>query len=223
MFDRPTGLESEMLAKKDEVINVALRDHQSDVQDWDFSALAADLHRWAERMVVEFKLDIGTPALMFERLRGRLGHYRRGRNAFGLKDEVAIDEDHARASPYWQVIGTVLHELLHSWQEHSGRPPSRSCYNYHNRQFREKARELGLIVDRRGHTQYVPCETPFLGLLSKYGVAVPDIPQPVFLPERRGKSKLNLYECPCGVKVRVGRSRFNAKCLDCCGNFERMG
>ena len=33
-------------------------------------------------------------------------------------------------------------------------------------------------------------------------------------------SKLKLYECLCGVKVRGGRSRSNAQCLDCGGLFE---
>jgi hypothetical protein len=34
-----------------------------------------------------------------------------------------------------------------------------------------------------------------------------------------GWSNLRLYECWCGVKVRVGRARFNAQCLDCGGVF----
>jgi hypothetical protein len=205
-----------------ETINVALRDHQAGVKDWRFCNLAADLHVWAERMVLEFKLETGTPALMIEQLRpGRLGHYRHGRNAFGLRDEVAIDQDCCQANPFWQVLGVLLHELLHAWQEHNGKPPSPKSRNYHNNEFREKAATLGLLVDRRGYTQYAPGDTPFITLLKKYGLEVPEIPEPDATPIRPGQSKLALYECLCGVKVRVGRSRFNAMCLDCGSVFTK--
>lgn len=209
-----------MESQSTEAINWQLRVHQADVQDWDFNRLAADLHLWAERMILEFKLEIGTPALRIDSLR-RPGHYRPGRNAFGLKDEIAIDEGHARGSLYWQLLGTLLHEILHSWQEHNGKAPSPNSHNYHNKEYREKAASLGLIVDERGYTQYAPGTTPFFNLLKKYGIEVPEVPRPKLVPLRVSRTKLKLWECPCGVKVRVGRSRFNAKCLDCGGLFER--
>jgi hypothetical protein len=173
-------------------------------------------------MVLEFKLETGTPALMIEPLRrGRLGHYRHGRNAFGLMDEVAIDQNHAQLASYWRVIGTLLHELIHAWQEHNGKPPSKNSFNYHNKQFREKAALFGLIVDQYGHTKYATGNTPFLNLLKKYGLEVPEIPGPELLPQFAARSKLLLFECSCGVKVRVGRSRFNARCLDCGSIFTK--
>lgn len=153
--------------------------------------------------------------------RARLGHYMPGRNAFGLRDEVAIDQDHAKTDPYWQIIGSLLHELIHAWQEHNGKPPSRNSHNYHNKEFREKAAVLGLIVDQYGHTKYAPGDTPFLNLLRKCGVEVPEIPEPDVILTKPSRSKLILYECLCGVKVRVGSSRFNAMCLDCDGLFRR--
>ncbi len=118
-----------------ELINIQLRAHQTTVEDWPLAAVIKDLHGWAERMIVEFKLEIGVPALMTEPLRGRLGHYRIGRNGFGPNDEIAIDRQHAGQSLYWEVLGSLLHELLHSWQEHHERPPSRGSWNYHNKQF----------------------------------------------------------------------------------------
>lgn len=207
--------------KSAEPINIALRDHQNSVNDWRFQNLTTDLHIWVERMILDFKLQTNTiPALMIERLQKRLGHYRRGRNGLGLNDEIALDEHHVQTSPYWQVLGTLAHELLHLWQKYTGRPPGLNSRNYHNKQYRQKAEELGLIVDQYGHTQYAPGETPFLNLLRKYDVQVPEIPEPE-PPPTREQSKLTLYECPCGVKVRIGRSRFNAKCLDCNGLFQR--
>jgi len=204
-----------------EPINEALRSHQEGAKHWDFRNLAADLHIWAERMTVHFRLELGTPALAVEPLKRAFGHYRIGRNGFGLSDEIAIDRHHARNSPYWHVLGTLLHELLHAWQERHGKMPSRLSFNYHNKEFRQKAAGLGLIVDRAGHTQYAAGETPFLLLLREYGVEVPEIPKLEVLSRPEGSSSLMLYECPCGVKVRVGRSRFNARCLDCNGIFDR--
>lgn len=210
-----------METKSAETINLALRRHQTKVDDWGFRKVAANLHTWAERMIFDFKIQTkAVPALMIERLRKRLGHYRSGRNGFGLRDEIALDEHHVRGNPYWKVLGTLLHEILHCWQEHSGKPPGPNSRNYHNKQYREKAEELGLIVDQYGHTQYAPGDTPFLNLLRKYGVQVPEIPEPEPLITK-GWSSLELYQCPCGVKARVGRSRFNAQCLDCGGLFER--
>jgi hypothetical protein len=207
-----------------ETINIALRDHQSEADDWHFHELIADLHIWAERMILDFKFETeNIPALMIERLRKRLGHYRGGRNSFGLKDEIALDEHHVRADPYWQVLGTLAHEFIHLWQKHKGKPSGPNSRNYHNKEYRQKAGELGLIVDQYGHTQYAPGDTPFLTLLKKYGVQVPKIPKPDFPSPQRCRSSLVLYECSCGVKVRVGRSRFNAKCLDCGSLFERKG
>ena len=77
-------------ATTSEPINKALADHQSLTEDWKFQQLVADLHRWAEIMIVEFKLEIGIPVLMIDPLRKqRLGHYRYGRNGFGLRHEIA--------------------------------------------------------------------------------------------------------------------------------------
>src|ERR1041385_4584505 len=116
-----------------EPINLALKDHQAKLEEWNFHDVTTALHLCAERMIMEFKLKIPVPCLLIKRLPRRYGHFHRGRNGFGLKDEIGIDEDHIRNSPFWRVCGTLLHELLHSWQEHHGRPGRR---NYHNKQFR---------------------------------------------------------------------------------------
>jgi hypothetical protein len=201
--------------KSSETINVVLREHQANTQDWCFSRLAADLHTWAERMILCFKIQSDAiPALLVERLRRRQGHYRSGRNGFGIIDEIAIDQNHVQSDPYWEVLGTLAHEIIHFWQEHNGQPSAPNRRNYHNRQYREKARELGLLVDLCGHTQYVQGESPFLTLLKTHGVKVPD----VFESDSHihdCKSSLRLYQCACGVKARIGRQRFNARCLDC--------
>jgi len=202
-----------------EKINTELRQHQISLDaEWQFGKAAADLHIWAERMIVEFKLDIGTPAIAIDVTSVfTLGTFRYGRNGLGLKDETTVSRCHLTGDPYWTVLATLLHEALHSWQQYHGSPPSPNSWNYHNREFRDKAIELGLVVDSRGCQRIAVGPTPFHTLLSKHGVTVPDTP---FGPVRpAGRSRLALYECGCGVKVRVGRARFNAQCLDCGTRF----
>jgi len=208
----------------EEPINLALREHQVATHDWPARGLLAELHTWAERFAVQFKLDVPLPALVVDRLRGAcLGHFRRGRNAWGLKFEIAIQEYHATSSPVWRYLGTLLHEVLHLWQAIHGTPPASTAWNYHNKQYRNKAMALGLIVDRRGCTTYATENSPFLDLLRKYGVDVSSLP-PVETQAgsvgRLGTSKIKLWECKCPVRVRVAVKRFNARCLDCEQLFE---
>jgi hypothetical protein len=151
-----------------------------------------------------------------------LGHYRTERNGFGLRDEIALGERHVTDDEYWQVLTTLCHELLHSWQHHHGVPPGSTAFNYHNAQFRRLAGSIGLVVDRWGHTHLAEGATPFRDLLAEHGVEAPQLPEP---PARRGaagNSKLKLWMCPCGVRARVGRAEFRAKCLDCGGVFQRQ-
>src|SRR5436309_10620713 len=214
-----TNIEQEKMGPF-EPINGALRDHQSQAANWKFREPAEDLHLWAGRMVSEFKLQIGTPCLFIENLRRRrLGHFRPGRNGFGLHDEIAIDASHLERDPYWDVLDTLLHELLHSWQAHHGKAGRR---NFHNKQFRDKAAEFGLLIDANGRGVLAPGDTPFRKLLRKHGIEVPELDgnpcaENLLHLADATEEKLKLFECPCGVKVRIGRARFNAKCLDCGG------
>jgi hypothetical protein len=203
----------------EEPINLALRDHQKTAEDWRFRALVTELHTWSERFRLKFKLNTPIPAIRIERLGGRrLGHFRCGRNGWGLNYEIAIDRDHSTSDPFWQAVGTLLHELLHLWQEVHGANPSRCSFNYHNKEFRDKAAALGLIVDHRGYTCYATQNSPFLDLLKEYDVNVPPLPpleeQRTRL-ERLGSSKLKLWECGCPVRVRVAVPNFRARCLVC--------
>ena len=192
-----------------------LADHQQS-EDWELRDLLKELQRWAEIMNFEFKLEIPEISLRVDWLRTRvLGHFRYGHNGFGLKGEVAINRRHITEARFWDVLGTLLHELLHAWQQAHGKPGKG---NYHNKQFREKAREFGLIVDERGVTQYAS-ESRFKELLRKYGINVPELPRPVL--RQRGTSKLKLWWCGC-TKIRVAVARFRARCLLCGNEFKRV-
>ena len=190
----------------------ALVEHQVN-DDWEHRELARELHRWAVIFDSEFKLKIPNIALAIDLLRPTtLGHFRPGHNGFGLACEIAINRRHLRSREPWQVLGTLLHELLHAWQEAHGKPGKN---NYHNKEFRAKALEYGLIIDHWGHTQYAP-ESPFVELLRRHGVQIPALPVPA--PKSKGSSKLKKWSCGC-TNVRVAIADFQAKCLRCGNKF----
>jgi hypothetical protein len=194
-----------------------LADHQKN-EEWRYNALASEAHRWASIFNDEFQLEVPEVSLAFENLRRtRFGHFRYGHNGFGLKGEIAINAQHILNREFWQTLGTLLHELLHAWQQAHGKPGKR---NHHNKEFRARARGLGLIVDQRGHTSYEP-NSAFTTLLKKHGVHVPPLVAPTSTKAVRGESKLKKWSCGC-TNVRVAISDFRARCLKCNGVFEAV-
>jgi hypothetical protein len=193
----------------------ALAEHQR-IEDWGLREQLTELHRWQEIMRRDFKLEIPEVALTVERLRcTRLGHFQPGHNGFGLRGEIAINRSYIGSYEYWRTLGTLLHELIHAWQQAHGRP---GRGNYHNRQFREKALGYGLVVDPRGYTEYLP-DSSFFRLLETYGISVPRLPEPVQAQQLvQGSSKLKKWSCGC-TNVRVAVADFHARCMKPeCGN-----
>ncbi len=205
-----------------EDINVALRQHVISNNDWPFADGAARLHRWADLFNREFRLDLPVPAIAIARLRkGRNGQYRRGRNQLGLRHEIIIDEDHTRSSPTAEVLATLAHEMYHGWQEIHGRP---SRGNHHNREFREKIKHIGIIVDQRGANLGYQ-RGPFTRLLEREAIDISSLQMPdytMLMPRshstRLGSSKLKLWTCGC-TKIRAAVT-VAARCLRCGGLFE---
>jgi hypothetical protein len=202
-----------------QTIYAALAKHQRD-EGWDGREMIAGLQAWAARFIVEFKLDIAEIALCIDRLpTTRYGHFRRGHNGFGLRGEIAINARYLSGQrQVWEVLGTLLHELLHAWQEEHGTPGKR---NHHNAEFQAKAWELGLNVDRRGVTGYA-ANSSFKELLRQCGVSVPD--HEVVAPKERprGDSKMKKWSCGC-TTARVAVADFRAVCLKCGNAFKRDG
>jgi hypothetical protein len=200
-------------------VYVALADHQRN-EPWDRRDLFASFQAWADRFIFEFKLEIPQVALSIDSLSPRtLGHYRCGYNAFGLQREIALNERYLSGQlAAWEVLGVLLHEVLHGWQEVHGKAGQ---HNYHNIQYQKKARELGLIVDGRGVTKYAEA-SPFKDLLIRHGV---DVPQLEFISpaaRSKGNSKLKKWTCGC-TNVRVAVADFSARCLNCGNEFVQVG
>lgn len=206
-----------------------LASHQRN-EAWRGRDLLTEFQNWAERYNVHFKLDIPEIALCVDVLPVSVyGHYRIGHNGFGLKGEIAINELYLTTRASWQVLGTLCHECLHAWQHAHGKP---SPHDHHNLEFRRKAAELGLLIDRRGVTDYL-LESPFMDLVKSHGVEVPTEAEEESASElgnrlvrrlsgqgerMKGKSTLIKWTCGC-QSVRCGRSDLQARCMKCGNQF----
>jgi hypothetical protein len=62
-------------------------------------------------------------------------------------DEIAMNPQHFSRRSMEQVLSTLVHEMVHQWQEHKGTPSRKS---YHNRQWAEKMESLGLMPSDTG-------------------------------------------------------------------------
>ena len=104
----------------------------------DDEPLSLKLGEWHER----FNADHfgGTlkaiPVRVSRRMRSRLGHYSAANGSEGA--EIAISRRHLRRHGWHEALQTLLHEMVHQWQDESGLPID------HSRRFRAKAKEVGI-------------------------------------------------------------------------------
>lgn len=200
-----------------ETINTLLKEHTAQIE-WDHQELITLLHQWAAHLNQELALKIEVPAIQIDRLRIRtMAHYRRGRNGFGLKHEIAFNDIYTRRQLAEQ-LETLLHELLHEQQGMYGRSGRR---NYHNLAFRRAALSYGLIINERGQSLGV-VPGRFTELLTQHGVDLTPVLQPQFTVSRqiRDSSKLKKWACDCtNVRVAV---ELHAQCLRCGKPFLRV-
>lgn len=62
-------------------------------------------------------------------------------------DEIALNPSHFRERGTKEVLSTLVHEMVHLWQYHFGKP---GRGGYHNREWADKMEELGLIPSDSG-------------------------------------------------------------------------
>lgn len=72
------------------------------------------------------------------RMTSRLGHYRVPASP-GERGEIVISRRHIRRHPWREVLETLLHEMVHQWQQERGLAVD------HGPAFRRKAREVGIV------------------------------------------------------------------------------
>lgn len=82
------------------------------------------------------------PIRVSRRLKSRLGHYawsgQEGRPA-----EIVISRSHIRRHGWDEAEHTLLHEMVHQWQDETGRKVD------HGREFRQMARAVGITPNAR--------------------------------------------------------------------------
>jgi hypothetical protein len=108
------------------------------------------------------------PIRLSGRMRTRLGHYTAA-SPVGEPAEIVISRDHVRRHGWDEALHTLLHEMVHQWQDETGRAID------HGATFRAKAREVGItasarrtVVPRRGRQRGAP-ESNAIGLRAARG------------------------------------------------------
>ena len=144
----------------------------------------------------------------------RLGHYRARswREPDGSpRDEIVLYADLALSQGLDSVLETLLHEMVHVWQEYFGRPSVR-----HNAAWHAEAARVGLTT--WGDKGYTSAADGFRAALVELGPRVEGIPFRLLdLP--RAKAKLAKWICACGYGVRVAVPHFEATCHRCGERF----
>jgi len=106
----------------------------------DDEPIAMQLQEWHRRLNAErFDGKLATIAVrVSRRMRSRLGHYAPAQR--GSPAEIAISHRHVKRHGFAQALQTLLHEMVHQWQDESRLPLS------HGADFRRKAREVGITA-----------------------------------------------------------------------------
>jgi hypothetical protein len=110
--------------------------------------LAARLTEWHARYNVQhFGGALRTvPVRVSRRMKSRLGHYTATTPT--ASGEIAISYRHLRRHGWTEALETLLHEMVHQWQDETGLPLD------HGPRFRAKAREVGIVpAAKRGVTR----------------------------------------------------------------------
>ncbi len=77
------------------------------------------------------------PIRVSRRMRSRLGHYTL-RGQTWREAEIVISRRHIRRDGWDEAVHTLLHEMVHQWQDERGLKVD------HGREFRRKARAVGI-------------------------------------------------------------------------------
>jgi hypothetical protein len=109
------------------------RTHEEDVE------IAEQLNAWHERYNRRHFHGHLTPIeiRVSRRMKTRLGHYTAA-TAGGESAEIAISRAHLRKHGWQEALHTLLHEMVHQWQDEMGHTID------HGATFRARAREVGI-------------------------------------------------------------------------------
>ena len=85
--------------------------------------------------------------ITMQRHKGAYGYFSGGRfastaNPQDVTDEIALNPAHFAGRTTDKTLSTLVHEMVHLWQHHFGKP---SRTGYHNKEWAVKMRSVGLI------------------------------------------------------------------------------
>ena len=119
------------------------------------------------------------------------------------------------------IYEVLAHELSHL-VNNSNKIKDCCGFGYHNKKFKEQAEKFLLKVEKtsKGFNHTTPTEE-FILMLEEFkpNKEVFNFCQNTNNKQKVG-SRLRLYICDCGVKVRVAKNDFKALCLDCNTEFK---
>ena len=122
------------------VIDAPVRRERTLPADAAFAQRLAQRH--AELNALHFGGALKTiPVRVSRRMKSRLGHYTAASAPDG--SEIAISWRHLRRHGWGEAEHTLLHEMVHQWQDETGLPID------HGKAFRRKAREVGVVPAAR--------------------------------------------------------------------------
>jgi len=128
-------------------------------------------------------------------------------------DEIALNPEYFGNRSIEDVLSTVVHEMVHLWQHHFGKPGRR---RYHNKQWAEKMEAVGLFPSDTGKvggsrtgesmTHYIVtdgCYAEAVAKLLKGGFELSWVDRASSGPRRKKKKVFRAkYSCPkCGLNA----------------------
>lgn len=181
-----------------------------------------------------FEFSLQPCMLNFSRHRGAQGFFAPNR---WVKDKQKIHEISLNPDCLYlgleESMGTLVHEMVHQWQQDYGTPPRR-CY--HDREWAEKMVEIGLMPSSTGQpggkatgqkmSHYIMEDGPFIKCLNDMGE---HIKLPWISGEKEDKkapvrSKSYKYICfGCNSEITSKNDVLSVTCDDCDCQFVLKG
>jgi predicted SprT family Zn-dependent metalloprotease len=154
-------------------------------------------------------------------------------------DELAMNPDFFISGQDKDILSTLVHEMVHAWQRHNGKP---GRGRYHNKEWAEKMVSIGLqpraigtkdgvTGDRVTHSIILggkfdlACEKLIAELkitwMNRYAALTLEEgeDQEEEIPKKKVQKKKIKYTCACGKNV-WGKPKLNILCADCQTVFE---
>jgi len=195
-------------------LNEVVKEHEVSTE-WEYQKTSELLYKFFDifdKHFFENKLPLGL--IVFEiKNKKTLGSYTIAHNGFGAKDEITFNIRHINR-PKFKLLSTLLHEMLHLYENRFREDDGTKYTNHHNKFFREKSKEFGIPSNHRGQTLEII--NPFLDLVKKHGIDIEE--KEIETEVISAKSKMKKWSCKC-MNIRSAKE-VDATCNNCGQNFE---